>query len=81
MSDLMITGEGGSDEYYNIEFGPLLSQGGYHIFVIILTEMRIFSKMRNIWGQNLGEILVGLRGEAASIWQNSSIFCLNLLER
>ena len=48
---------------------------------LLLTEMRIFSKMRIIWGQNLSEILVGLRGEAASIWQNSAIFCLNLLER
>ena len=80
MSDLMITGDGGSDAYYNIEFESLLSLGGYYLF-FILPEMRIFYRMRIVWGQNLGEILVGLRGKAVSIWQHSAIFCLNLLER
>ena len=61
---LWLRGKGGSesDAYYDIEFGSLLSQGVYHLFVI-LTEMTIFSKMKINWGQNLGEILVGLRGK------------------
>ena len=76
MTDLM-KGEGGAQNQmhsrtWNLD--PFSYKVVYHLFVI-LTEMRIFSKMRINWGQNLGEILVGLRGEAASIWQHSAIFC------